>query len=398
MDSSPALSPHVHLRAGGDRRILRGCPWVFSNEIRMDADARALPAGTMATLHRVDGKPQGIGIFNPHALIAFRMLDRDHRTPIDTGFFVARLERALRLRERLFDRPFYRLVHAEADGLPGVIIDRFADCVVVQVNTAGMERRAEDILKALDEVVDPAIVVLRNDTRARGIEGLAQEVRLTKGRLDGPIEVLEDRCVFSADPMAGQKTGWFFDQRANRRFAAPLAAGGAALDLYCYSGGFAIAAAAAGATTVTGVDSSESALSLARRSAATSAVADRCTFHRSDVLAWLDNQATPARYRLVVADPPAFVKSRKDLKVGLKAYRKLAQLAARRVEAGGFLLLASCSHNVGVAEFAAEVAAGIQRAGRTGRVLRTAGAGPDHPVHPHLPETAYLKTMLLQLD
>lgn len=392
--------PRVQLQAGGDRRMCRGYPWAFSNEIRMDAEAKSLPPGELATLHRVDGKPLGVGTFNPHALIAFRLLDRDHRTPVDTAFFIARLGHALRLRERLFDRPFYRLVHAEADGLPGLVVDRFGEHVVVQVNTAGMERLTSHILEALDTTVDPAAVVLRNDSRARLLEGLAGEVHVVKGAVARAVEVHEDGLVFAADLIAGQKTGWFYDQRANRRFAATLATGGSALDVFCHSGGFAIAAAAAGADHVLAVDSSEPALRLARCAATANGIADRCAFERAEAFATLERlgASSAARYRLVVADPPAFVKARKELNSGLKGYRKLARLAASLVEPEGFLLLASCSHHVTAAVFADEVAAGLGRAGRTGRILRSAGADVDHPVHPHLPESAYLKSVLLQLD
>lgn len=399
MTTSSARLPRIHLQPGGDRRIARGYPWAYSNEVRMDGDAKALPAGQLVTLHRVDGKPLGVGTFNPHALIAVRLVDRDAGATVDRESIAARLRRALGLRERLFDRPFYRLVHAEADGLPGLVVDRYGPLSVVQVNTAGCERLIPEILAALDDVISPETVVLRNDSRARALEGLPSETRIVTGSVAEPIAVIEDGLQFLVDPVAGQKTGWFYDQHANRRFVARLATSGTVLDVYCHSGGFAIGAAAAGAADVLAVDSSEPALALAGASAQANGVAGTCTFQRAEAFATLESLGTDGRrFRLVVADPPAFVKSRKDLSSGLRGYRKMSRLAAALVEPEGFLFVASCSHNVTAPMFAEEVASGLQRAGRTGRILRAAGAGPDHPVHPMLPESAYLKTLTLQLD
>ncbi len=365
----------------------------------MDGETKELPAGIPATLHRVDGKPLGAGTFNPHCLIAFRLFARDAGTAIDRAFIAGRAGRALALRRDLYDEPCYRMIHAEADGLPGLIVDRFGDVLAVQTGTAGMEALLEDVLAVLDDICGPSAVVLRNDSRGRALEGLASYIRLAKGELDGPVEVREGGLTFLADPLEGQKTGWFFDQRDNRAFVAGLAAGGRMVDAYCHSGGFAISAAAAGATEALAVDSSEPALALARRAAAMNGVEGRCRFVRAEIFGELERLAGDGEmFRLVAADPPAFVTSRKDLKPGLKGDRKLARLAAALVEPGGFLFLASCSHNVEAAAFAAEVSRGIAGAGRTGRILRSAGAAPDHPVHPHLPESAYLKALVLQLD
>jgi 23S rRNA (cytosine1962-C5)-methyltransferase len=211
--------------------------------------------------------------------------------------------------------------------------------------------------------------------------------------------VREGNLTFLADPLGGQKTGWFFDQRDNRAFVAGLCPGKRVLDVYSYAGGFAVSAAAAGAFRVTAVDRSENALDLARQAATLNNVSADIAFERSDAFDALARLGEDGeRFGVVIADPPAFVKSRKDLKSGLKGYRKLARMAARLVEPGGFLFLASCSHNANAEQFAAEVATGIARTGRTGRILRFAGAAPDHPVHPHLPESAYLKAITLQLD
>lgn len=397
---SPQSSmPRVYLLAGRDKRVGNGHPWAYSNEIRMDAEAKALPPGTRASLHRVDGKPIGVGTFNPHALIAFRLFDRDARTAVDKGFFAQRLRRAVALRERLFAEPFYRLIHAEADGVPGLIVDRFGPSVVVQLNTAGTDALAEAIVGAIDEVLAPDVIVLRNDSPARAGEGLASAVAVVKGAVDGPIEVREQGLVFAADPIGGQKTGWYFDQRDNRAFVARLAAGGRMLDAYCHSGGFALAAAARGAAEVVGIDSSQTALALAAQASAMNGFAGTCSFRRAQVFDELARLGAKAeRFDVVVTDPPAFVKSRKDLATGLRGYRKLARLSATLVAPGGMLLAGSCSHNVEAASFATEVIRGLAGAGRSGRILRAAGAGPDHPIHTHLPETAYLKALAFQLD
>ncbi len=396
---TPASHPCIFLQAGQDRRIAAGHPWAFSNEIRMDRETVAVPAGALVTLHRVDGKALGIGTFNPHALVAFRLLDRDPQAVIDAAWVGLRLRRALRLRERLFGEPFYRLVHAEADDLPGLVVDRFADVLAVQVNTAGMEALSGAVLEALDDTLRPAAIVLRNDTRARGMEGLAREVRVAKGTTPGLVEVRERGLVFPADVMSGQKTGWFYDQRDNRLFVSRLAVEGSMLDVFCHSGAFAVRAAAAGALAALAIDSSETALALARRAAEMNGVADRVAVRRGDAFGELEALfAARERFHVVAADPPAFAKSRKELKTALKGYRKLAHLSARLVKPGGFLFLATCSHVVASDAFLDEVRRGLDRAGRSGRFIRAAGAGPDHPVHPWLPETAYLKTLVAELD
>ncbi len=391
--------PRIYLRPGGDKRLRRGHPWVYSNEIRMDDETKALPAGTLVSLHRVDGKPLGVGTFNPHCLIAFRRFTRDAGVTVDHAFLRTRLESALALRRRLFAAPFYRLVHGDADGLPGLVVDRFGDVLAVQTATAGTEALLPSILAALDEALKPRAVVLRNDGAFRRLENLDTYVRVAKGDVDDPVEVHEGDLAFLADPVKGQKTGWFLDQRDNRAFMARLCRDARVLDLYCYGGGFAISAAAGGAAEVTAVDSSEPALGLARRAAVLNGVDGRCTFVQGNAFEELERLAQAGeRFQVVIADPPAFVKSRKDLAMGLKGYRKLARLAAAVAEPGGFLFLASCSHNVDTDRFAEESARGIATAGRTGRIIRSAGAAPDHPVHPNLPESAYLKSLVLHLD
>ncbi|HZU90208.1 MAG TPA: class I SAM-dependent rRNA methyltransferase [Stellaceae bacterium] len=395
----PATRPPVTVLPGRERRGEGGHPWIYSNEVRMDMAAKALPPGALVTLRRADDRPLGVAMFNPHTLLAARLLDRDAARVIGPRFFARRLERALRLRERLFEKPFYRLVHAEADGLPGLVVDRFGGVLVVQSNAAGIARLEPVILDALAALLAPQAIVLRNDSPARAQEGLPPEARVALGALDGPALIEENGAVFPIDPLGGQKTGWFFDQRDNRRFVAGLAHGARALDLYCYSGGFAVTAARAGAAEIVGIDRSEPALDLAAEAASRNGVGARCTFRRGEVFAEAARLAAAGeRFDLVIADPPAFARSRREAPAGLRGYRKLARLAASLTAAGGFLFIASCSHNVAAADFAEAVRRGLADAGRGARILKSAGAGPDHPIHPALPETAYLKTLTLALD
>jgi 23S rRNA (cytosine1962-C5)-methyltransferase len=374
-----------------------GHPWVYSNEIVMDPATKALPPGNLAVIVDAGGERLGVGTFNPHSLISLRLLARDADTAIDQAFLEERLARALDLRRQLYGGPFYRLVHAEADGLPGLVIDRYGEAVTVEANTAGMERLLPEVLAALDRAVAPAVVHVRNDSPVRRLEGLELYDRLAKGELTGPVVVEENGCRFFADLVTGQKTGWFYDQRDNRAAVAALAGGRSMIDFFCYAGGFAIQAARAGADPVVAVDRSEASLALAVRSAELNGVAIDAV--RAEAFAEMERLAAAGRrFGVVVADPPAFVKSKKDLAAGAKGYRKLTRLAATLVEPGGFLLVASCSYHMGADAFAEEVRHGLTAARRSGRILRSSGAAADHPVHPFLPESAYLKATLLQLD
>jgi 23S rRNA (cytosine1962-C5)-methyltransferase len=395
----PSGRPQILLLPNGHRRAEGGHPWVYSNEIIMDGAAKALAPGALVTLRRADGRPFGVAMFNPHTLIAARLLDRDTAREIGRRFFVRRLERALRLRERLYDKPYYRLIHAEADGLPGLVVDRFGAVLVVEANAAGMDRLLPVIIDALRDLLHPDAIVLRNDSPARTQEGLALETRVAVGAIAGPVPVEENGVVFAADVSAGQKTGWFFDQRDNRGFIAGLAAGARVLDLYCYSGGFAVAAAHKGATAVLGIDRSEPALLLATASARRNGVAETCVFRRGEVFAEAAALATAGeRFDIVIADPPAFARAKREVPAALRGYRKLARIAAQATAPSGFLFLASCSYNVEAADFAEAVRHGLADAGRVARILKSTGASPDHPVHPALPESAYLKALTLTLD
>jgi 23S rRNA (cytosine1962-C5)-methyltransferase len=391
--------PTVHLKPREGRRLRAGAPWAFSNEVVMDADTKALAPGSLVQVVGDDGRAFGTFYFSPKSLIALRRLDAAPDAVIDEAWFAARLAHAKSLRDGLYDRPFYRLVHAEGDRLGGLTIDRFGDVLVVQITTAGMESLIDPLLAALDAVLAPQAIVLRNDTPVRALEGLDQHVRAAKGEMPPRLALEENGIRYFADLAHGQKTGWYYDQRDNRAFMASLAKDRSLLDAYSYTGGFALVAAAAGAREVVALDSSAPALALAEDAAAANKLSARCRFVKADVFEELERLAVSGEtFDIVIADPPPFVKAKKDLEAGAKAYRKLARLAALVTGPGGFLLLASCSHNISAERFALECATGLGRAGREGALIRQAGAGPDHPVHPALPETAYLKSLVYALD
>ncbi len=389
--------PSVLLRAGEDRRVRAGHPWAFSNEILMDPETKAIPPGSLVVLRAPSGEALGVATFNPHSLIAARLLTSNPEAVVDALFLGRRLAQATALRDRLVGVPYYRLIHAEADGLPGLIVDRFGDALVVQVNTAGMELLTPVLLEALEAELSPRIIVLKNDSPVRELEGLARDIVVAKGTLTQATELVENGARFVADLSGGQKTGWFYDQRDNRRFMAELAKDATVLDVYSYSGGFGVLAATRGAKAVTCIDRSQPALDSARAAAVLNGVEGKVTFEKAEVFEALEKLAGK-RFDVVICDPPAFVKNRKDLKIGAQGYRKLVRLAAPLVARGGFFFVASCSHLVDAPLFAEQVRRGLRDASRNGRILKASGAALDHPVHPGLPETAYLKALTLQLD
>jgi 23S rRNA (cytosine1962-C5)-methyltransferase len=389
--------PLIRLLPGRDRRVKAGHPWAYSNEIAMTPEAKALPRGSVVRIEGDDGVRHGTWHFNPHTLIAARRLSADPDAALDAAFFHARIGECLALRDRLFARPCYRLAHAEADGLPGLVLDRHGDAIVLQAGSAGMEHATPAIVEALVGLLSPRVIVARNESAARTLEGLPAEIRLLHGE-GGSAEIEEGPLRFRLDLLSGQKTGWFHDQRDNRARVAALAKDASVLDAFCHTGGFGLLAAAQGARAVTLLDRSEPALALAMDTAARHGFADRVTAERAEAMEALAAMAAEGRrFDIVVADPPAFAKARKDHGPALRAYTRLARLSAALVAPGGFMFVASCSHHVASGEFADAVIEGLVKARRIGRILAITGAGPDHPVHPLLPETAYLKGMLLHL-
>ena len=390
--------PLLRLKPGHDRRLKAGHPWAFSNEIAATPEHRAWAAGAPVRIEGDGGWRYGTFMFNPHSLIAARLLDRDPDAAIDAAWVRARIADAVAFRARVAPGTQHRLVHAEADRLPGLVVDRFGDVAVVQANTAGMDRLLPEIVAALLDLLPLRAVVGRNDSAARLQEGLPQEVGLLHGT-DAEAVAEEGGVRFPVNPLSGQKTGFFFDQRSNRDQVASLAAGARVLDVFCHTGAFGLRAAAAGAPSVLLVDSSQPALDLALRAAEANGVGGRVSARRGDAFDTMAALATEGeRFDIVICDPPAFAKSRKDQDTGLRAYHRMTRLAAPLVQPGGFLFVASCSHHAPLDLFAAQVSSAVLRAKRDARIVHTGAAGPDHPVHPGLPESAYLKSLLLNLS
>ena len=303
------------------------------------------------------------------------------------------------MRARLYDAPFYRLVHAEADGLPGVIIDRFGDAAVIQPNAAWAEAHLADLAAALAEVTGVTTIVKNGAGRARGLEGLPEETVLLQGALAGPLPVPMNGATYMADLLGGQKTGLFFDQRPNHAFAARLAAGGRVLDVFSHVGGFALACLAGGAQSALAVDASAPALALAAQGAEAMGQGAQLATRQGDAFAAMEALAAEAaQFEVVVCDPPAFAPAKPALEAGLRAYERVALMAARLVAPGGYIGLCSCSHAVDLSAFRNASARGIGRAGRRGQLIFTGGAGPDHPMLPQLAESAYLKALFFRLD
>jgi len=392
--------PIIRLRPKSKPQAIRhGFPWVFADELVTDRRTRAIPPGSFALLEDAERRPLGLVTVNPESKIIARVMDPDPQVRIGPDWIAARLQRALALRERLFDAPFYRLVHAEADGLPGSIIDRFGDAAVIQPNAAWAERMVEEIAAALREVAGVSTVVLNGQGRARGLEGLPERMELLSGEVPGPVEVPMNGAIYLADLTQGQKTGLFYDQRPNHAFAQRLARGQRVLDVFSHVGGFGLAALAAGAAHATCVDGSAAALDLARGGARAMGAEARLATRQGDAFEQMEALAAEgARFDLVICDPPAFAPSKPALEAGLRAYERVAKLAAPLVAPGGYLGLCSCSHAADLAAFRNASARGIGRGGRRMQLLHTGQAGPDHPTLPQLAETGYLKALFFRLD
>ena len=392
--------PIIRLRPKSKPQAIRhGFPWVFADELVIDRRTRNIPPGSFALLEDAERRPMGVVTVNPESKIIARMMDPDPQAQISRDWIALRLRRALALRERLFDAPFYRLIHAEADGLPGTIIDRFGDAAVIQPNAAWAERMAGEIADALREVAGVTTVILNGQGRARGLEGLPERMEVLSGGITAPVEVPMNGAIYLADLLGGQKTGLFYDQRPNHAFAQRMAKGARVLDVFSHVGGFGLAALAAGAAQATCVDGSAAALNLAQGGARAMGAEARLTTRQGDAFEQMEALAAEgAQFDLVICDPPAFAPSKPALEAGLRAYERVAKLAAPLVAPGGYLGLCSCSHAADLASFRNASARGIGRGGRRMQLLHTGQAGPDHPTLPQLAETGYLKALFFRLD
>jgi 23S rRNA (cytosine1962-C5)-methyltransferase len=379
--------------------IRHGYPWVYANELVTDRRTRGLPAGSIALLEDANRTPMGVVAVNPASKIICRMLDQNPEAVIDQAWFAAKISRALAHRARLYPDPFYRLIHAEADGLPGVIIDRFGDIAVVQPNAAWADVLIAPLVAALQDVTGVTTVIMNGTGRTRTLEGLDERMDVLAGNAPtAPVAVPMNGAIYLADIMGGQKTGLFFDQRPNHAFAAGLSQGARVLDVFAHVGGFGLAALAQGAASVLAVDGSAPALDLAEQGAAAMGVAERFSTRKGDAFDVLTALAEEcAQFDVVICDPPAFAPGKAALEAGLRAYERVARLAAPLVAPDGYLALCSCSHAVDLTKFRNASARGIGRAGRRGQIIHSGSAGPDHPLMPHLAESGYLKAVFFRL-
>ncbi|CBV43706.1 class I SAM-dependent rRNA methyltransferase [Halomonas elongata] len=385
----------LRLKKNADRRLKAGHLWLYSNEIDIAATPlKDFAPGEQAVVEAANGKAMGVAYVNAHSLICARLVSRDAGTVLDRSLLVHRLNQALSLRQRLFAKPFYRLVHGEGDLLPGLVIDRFDDVLVVQLNTAGMEAVREPLLDALDKVLSPRVVVLRHDTSGRRMEGLEGGVEVLGDEPPESVELEENGVRFIAPVMDGQKTGWFFDHRANRSWLNGLVAGKRVLDLFSYVGGWGVQAAAHGASEVLCVDASERALQGVAENAELNGLQERVAVGEGDAFEALAAlKADDERFDVVILDPPAFIKKRKDMAAGERAYGRLNREAMRLLGRDGLLVSASCSMHLGMDRLTDVVRGAARHQDRHGQVIFQGHQGPDHPVHPAIPETSYLKAL-----
>lgn len=388
----------VKMKKKTEQRVLGRNPWVFASEIEKSPELDAAEPGALGELQSDSGRFIGYGYYNKNSIISFRIFTWEKEVKIDGGFIAGRIWNAMEMRDKIFSEPHYRMVHSEADGLPGLTIDRFDKSFVCQISTAGMERFKDDIIKTLTKI-GAENILFRNDVPTRDKEGVPQYVSIAQGDIPPLTEVMEHGAIFLADLQNGQKTGWFYDQRQNRKLVAGFAKDKTMLDVYCHSGGFGIQAAKNGAKAVTFMDSSAPALEIAKKAVECNKITAKCEFIEDKAYDGLAKLASAGKkFEVIVADPPAFVKSKKDVSAGLMGYEKLAGLCAKLLTKGGVLFIASCSHHAEREQFIKSVARGIYKAGRGVRILFITGADSDHPIHPMLPESEYLKGILIEVS
>ncbi|MBO4301620.1 MAG: class I SAM-dependent rRNA methyltransferase [Desulfovibrio sp.] len=389
----------LRLKPHEDRRLRAGHLWIFANEVEVRQNSLTdFTPGEAVTVCDSRGAPLGSACVNPASLICARLHSRKPDVELDKTLLTERLASALALRERIFDSTWYRLCHGEGDFLPGLVIDRYGDHLTVQISTAAMEQRRPVLESALCDLLSPTSILWDNDLPARVLEGLSRQ-RDYSSSVPEILEVPENGCIFAVPCLTGQKTGWFYDQRVNRAALARYADGADILDVFSYAGGFGVTAAAAGARSVTFIDASAQALDFAMRNMA--ANAPHCQAHAlfDDAFVSLQQLRDGGRHFQVISlDPPAFIKRRKDHAKGLAAYRKLNALAADLLAPGGFIASSSCSHHLEAQSLRTCLTQAAVGRKLHPRLLYAGGQGPDHPIHSAMPETAYLKCFIVQVN
>ena len=392
--SIPATLTPLRLKKNEERRLRAGHLWVYSNEVdTARTPLTAFAPGQPVRIEAANGKPLGTGYVNPHSLICARLVSRDPGHVLDRSLLVHRLNVALSLRERLYARPYYRLVHGEGDALPGLIVDRYGDVLVVQLTTAGMEQVRDALIDALEKVLKPTGILLRNDSPVRALEGLHNYVEEI-GRVPPQVDLEENGTHFRAHLQTGQKTGWFYDQRENRARLARYVNGLRVLDLFSYAGGWGVQMACAGAREVLCVDTSPEALMQVAVNAGLNGVEARVQTRRGDAFDVLrELREAREQFDVVVLDPPAFIKRKKDVKAGIEAYQRINQQAMQVLAKDGILVTASCSYHLEAGTLQQLVLAAARHLDRSVQILERGRQGPDHPTHAAIPETEYLKAL-----
>lgn len=386
----------ITLNKNEDRRIKTGHPWVFSNEIREVSGDR--DAGISAELYDAAGGFIGIGHYNPHSLIAFRLLSRQRLDIDSVAFFEGRITAALAHRQTRYPGlTTFRAVYGESDFLPGLVVDKYGDYLSVQFLSAGMDCRREQIVSALRSVLAPLGIIARNDVAVRKLEGLDETVEMLWGEIPDQVEMVENGLRFQVSLRDGQKTGGFLDQKQNHLLLRGISAGKKVLDCFCYTGGWAVHAAAFGAQSVLGIDISARAVGQASSHAKQNKVSDRVRFEEIDAFERLRSLYQEGeRFGVIVMDPPAFVKSRKNIAEATKGYLTINRRALELLEPGGYLITCSCSYLMGREAFRDVLIQAARLAKREVRLVDTCSQAADHPVLLSFPESEYLKCFLLQ--
>jgi 23S rRNA (cytosine1962-C5)-methyltransferase len=387
--------PDLFLRKGAERRLRSGHLWVYSNEVDTKrSPLGAFGPGDIVSVRSVDGTQLGCAYMEPQSLICARLYAPGEQRELDQAFFEQRIVTALAGREAVFDKPFYRLVYGDSDTLPGLVVDRFADYLVVQLNNEGIERYRVPLVQALITTLQPSGILLRGDSRSRREQGLSVDSEVVFGEVPHQVPLEENGVQFLAPVYDGQKTGWFYDHRMSRARLAPWVVGKSVLDVYSYIGGWGVQAAAFGASDVCCLDSSAQALEGVEANARLNGLEQCVTTRRGsapETMAAMRGEG--ARFDVVILDPPAFIQRKKDLKKGIAAYRRINELGLHLLKPGGLLVSGSCSMHLSRSDLIFAMQQAAVRAGCQLRVVEQGAQGPDHPIHPAIPETEYLKAV-----
>ncbi len=388
--------PILKLNPGRERRLQAGHLWIFSNEIdNVATPLKSFQAGQVVQVISARDQALGLATLNPHCLLCARILTRDAKEIINVDFFVKRITQALNLRESFYSQPFYRLIYSEGDYLSGLIVDRYDQTLVVQMNTAGMQAQSDNIIEALKTALKPTRIILRNDSSYRLVEGLPQENSIVFGD-DQDIFIEENDTQFSAPALDGQKTAWFYDHRANRAEFIKWVKGKRVLDVYSYLGGWGLEAAKHGAKEVICVDRSKIALEFLEKNATLNGVKVKTKL--GDAFKLLQDLAdAQEKFDIVIVDPPAFIKSKKEINQGIKGYEKLNRLAMKLIKPQGLLVSASCSLHLSREELLNVIQSAAQQNHGVAQVVYQGAQAYDHPVHPAISETSYLKAFFVRL-